>query len=258
MADNLTDLEEELDATEVDDQPKEEDFQLPETDDDQGGDTEESAPEPEPSKPAAPEISDDLDAVRADAQHHAQQWEAYLASTEQGLVAARKRLEDAHNLGEEVSEVVAAQEALQRAVLEQREAERGAAGARENLAQASRPRAQAAQDWINRNPRYKSDPAFKERASKIAAELQADYRVDSPKMYEELDRRLRTKTPMGAKGARTGGAPTSRQPNRPASDQGAAATGFDSKWMRKLGLDPNNKKHLQEWKKNFNDLAAEA
>jgi hypothetical protein len=261
MADELTDLEREIEDTAVDDSPKDEDFQSAagaEGDPDHEREADEPEPEPEPARRAPPEIADDLDVARQQAAHAAQEWDAWLAAKDQDLADARTALEVANDSGTTTQELVAAQVALQQAVLDQREAAKGAQQARDYHAQVARPRAPAAQAWIDANPKYKTDAAFRERASRIAAELQTDYRADGPLMYQELDRRLRARTPMGNRAARSGGAPTSRQPERaPGAADAAEATPFDQKWMRKTGLDPNNKRHLGEWKKHFKDLENE-
>jgi hypothetical protein len=253
---DLTDLEREIDETVIEDAPTDEDFKAGAADD---ADDALDLPAAQPARREAPEIADDLEVARNQAARAAQEWEAYYAAKDQELAEARKAAADANESGELTSaELVAAQERLQGAVLDHREAAKGVQKARDDLAQASRPRTQAAQSWIDANPRFKTDVAFRDRAAQIAAELQADYRTDSPLMYQELDRRLRAKTVMGNKGAaRAGGAPTSRQPERGRDVATATATPFDVKWMRKVGLDPSNKRHLGEWKKHYNDLAAE-
>lgn len=257
---DLNDLEREIDETAQDDGPQDDEFMAP--DDEQPERDPEPETEPEQEQPVAaqPQIADDLDAARAHATEIVQQWGAYLGSTEQALADARKALVEADDIDKPAAERVAAQEALHQAILDQREAKAGMERARQYHENVSRPRAPAVQGWIDANPRFKTDAAFRERASKIAAQLEQEgLNPSHPRMYQELDKRLRTKPAMGSKsGNRSAPAPATRQPERGRSSGDLSPSAFDSKWMPKIGLNPNNKAHLKEWKKNYNDLAAEA
>lgn len=250
----MDDLEKEIDEALVDESPKDEDFNEPELQD-EPEEAVEDEPEEEP-EPAAPQIADDREAAKAQAEDVARQWAAHVQAKEQELSDIRKKLIEAEDVGESSETKVAIQESLATALLEVREAKKGFQEAATYHQQVSTPRAPAAQAWIDANPKYKTDPAFKARATKLAAQLEAEgYAVSHPRLYQELDKRLRAKPVLGKPG-KSGAAPVNR-----GSQQSAKSTGpsdFDKRWMKNLGLNPSDKRHLAEWKHHYGEMAGES
>lgn len=252
MADEL-DLEQEIDEALIDESPKDEDFDEPELQD-EPEETVDEEPEKDP-EPVTPQIADDRESAKAQAEEVARQWATHVQTKEQELEDIRKSLIEAEDTGESAEVKVAIQEKLATALLEVREAKKGFQEAATYHQQVSTPRAPAAQAWIDANPRYRTDPAFKARAIKIAAQLEADgYSVTHPRLYQELDKRLRAKPVLGKPG-KSGAAPVNRGSQQAAKTSGP--TDFDKRWMSKIGLNPNDKRHLAEWKHHYAEMAEE-
>lgn len=256
MADEL-DLEHEIDAL-AEEIVKDEDFDdapIEESDDtDSVDDDDEVEPEPEPAKP---QIADDREAEQARAAEVVNQWRAYASEKEGILNEIRRQLIEADDLDKPAEERVAIQSALAEAMIDAREAKKGLDQAAAYQQQVNQPRAKAAEEWIARNPKFKTDPAFKARVEKIARKLREEEGMSEshPRMYQELDKRLRAKPVLGKRG-KQGAAPVQRSSQSAASKD--APSDFDKKWMARIGLNPSDKKHLSEWKHHYSEMAQES
>lgn len=260
MTENMTDLEREIEETADDAGPEDADFIDSENDDSGESDTDsgaESEQEPEQDPETESVSAWDRSEEQAKAAELVAQWKAFYGEKDAALAAARQALIEADDLDKPAAERVAAQEALHRAVLEVEQAKAGAQKALDYQQSVTQPLPPAQQQWLAANPKFKTDPVFAARVRRIAAQIESEgINPGHARMYQELDKRLRAKPAMGKPGARAGGAPVSRQSSKPRGDS-ERASNFDQKWMRKIGLDPSNKTHLKEWKKNYNDMAME-
>ena len=255
MDEELNELESELDEALKEDEVTDDDFIEAETEffDDETEDEPESEPEPEKK----PLIADDREAEQQQALSVAQQWQAHYAAKQQELADIRAKLIEADDLDKTAEERVAIQESLAAATLDVREAKKGFEQAVAYHQQVSHPRPKATTDWINGNKRYQTDPAYRARADKLAAQLenQEGLNPSHPRFYQELDKRLMTKKPLGRPG-KNGAAPVRRSSQSAQSKD--SASDFDRRFMVRVGLNPADKKHLAEWKHHASDLVREA
>ena len=112
--------------------------------------------------------------------------------------------------------------------------------------------APAAKDWINRNTWFRNGGAQADKVKKLAAELQSQYDVNDPALYEEIDRQLASKPkavasaepPKQKAGAVAG---VNRGGGQPKKNGSKKLTRSDLQSMSKYGLDPNNQDHRRGW-----------
>jgi hypothetical protein len=107
--------------------------------------------------------------------------------------------------------------------------------------------ANAARAWAELNPEFYSDPAFKAKVLKLNEQLTKEgFKVDDPKLYRELDRRLQGGQVKPKSGNVAGVSRGSAvNPNRPASKM--TLTESDKRTMRKYQMDPSNPAHRKHW-----------
>lgn len=100
---------------------------------------------------------------------------------------------------------------------------------------ATAPQNVAADAWIAKNPRFRSDQKFAEEALAVARRLEADgMNPGHPKFYEALDRQLKRTPPMNRNG-RTSGAPVTAGAQSRGNDQ-PRLTETDKQQLRDWGL----------------------
>lgn len=251
--DGDADLERELEAADADQGPTLEDFE-----DDESPPRGEPEPEPEP-----PKVDTQAEHLRrqTEAKATVDAWEIEVAKLNQAYDQAKAevaKIEKAYDEGNiEPDAKVTAYERMTDARFALKQAEGNHAQAKTHAEQAATQVNEAAQGWIDKNPRFRSDQRFADEAVAMSKRLEAEgLRNDHPRFYQELDRRLKRTPAMGKNGSRTSGAPVSRGDGR-SDAQKAAPTEFDTRFMTKFGFDPNNKRHLQEWRKHKRQMNEE-
>ena len=268
MADETHDLDEEL-LSAVDDDGLDVDAAL--ADDDKPAEVEkpvepEPEPEPEPAQPVvnvqAQAMEQRLEAERAENAAKAKAEEAKQAyeQTRQRLRALEKKLVDGEDT--DPDERVAAIEAMQEARDALRDAEGRHVQAKQHVEQANKPVNEAAANWVAANPRFNSDDAFFNEAQRIEAEMNAEaakrgmqWDWTNPATYKELDKRL--KKPKAMNPRPSGPAPVSRGGDQE-STQSNKPSKAEADLMRRFGLNPNDKRHLAEWRHQKTLLKEEA
>lgn len=258
MTDELKDLESELDAAIGGDEITDEDFAAikDETEEPEPEIEDDDEPEPEPEPEPKPVI-DDRDPEIEKAAEVAQQWQAYLASKEQELAAIKAKMVEADELDKSAEERVALQTQLADTMLEIRSAKEKTQAAIDYHRQVAAPKPPAMTAWIAKNSKYKSDPSFKARVDRIAMALhdQEGLNPSHARFYQELDKRLMTKKPLGKPGKH--GAAAVRRTERAESKQSDTPTAQERKIMRGAGIVSNSKEALAEFRHHFKDLLRE-
>lgn len=226
--------------------------------DDDLGDAEHPAPKQED---VAPQPAPNIEAQRLERVLAAQQAEAdakaHAEAAAQAAEVARKALLEAERKFQDGDDItpedrLAAQERYQDA----REAERAARAyqqqARQQVEAANQPINQAAAAWVAANPRFNTDQAFFDDAQRIEAEMNTEaakrgmkWDWNSPATFAELDKRL--KKPKAMQQRPSGPAPVSRGAGRE-KPQPDKPTSAEAGLMRRFGLNPNDKRHLAEWR----------
>lgn len=107
----------------------------------------------------------------------------------------------------------------------------------------------AARAWLQLNPEFYSDKDYKARVLAVNGELQkAGMKVDDPKFYRELDKRLNEASKPKQKHGQVAGVSRGsamNAGNKPASQ--SKLTSDDLRKMRKYGLDTSNPDHRRGW-----------
>jgi hypothetical protein len=266
MADETRDLDEEL-LNAVDDDGLDVDAAL--ADDDKPAEPE-KPPEPElEPEPAQPVVNVQAQAMekRLEAERAENAAKAKAEEAKQAYEQSRQRLRDLEKKfvdGEDADpdERVAAIEAMQEARDALRDAEGSHAQARQYVEQANKPVNEVAINWVNANPRFNTDDAFFNETRRIEAEMNAEaakrgmqWDWTNPATYKELDKRLKkpkamNPRPSGPAPVSRGGDQESTQSNKPGK--------AEADLMRRFGLNPNDKRHLAEWRHQKTLLKEEA
>lgn len=245
--DDLRDLDEELASLDLDEP-------LPDIDElgaKDGDDAPEQASEPETDEPepSAAKIDDtaqlraEVEALKreqeaaryAEAQAAEQARQAQLEARESELKAKRREALEADDMDayEKIDDELAD-------VRYQRRAQHQPVAPESSAPQAP----QAAVEWVNRNPRFNTDAAFKAAAMEINNQLiNEGFNPDHPRFYQEIDKRLNRTPRMNGdnkQGAPVNRASTARTDTRSADRQ-------DRSWMEKLGIPATDKRAQTLW-----------
>lgn len=104
----------------------------------------------------------------------------------------------------------------------------------------------AAKAWVEKNPRFNTDQAFRQKVLEVNKTLQDEgYNLAHPRFYQELDRRLNP--PKQRSGDVAGVARGSASSGRPTSQ--TRLTEADLKSMARYNMNPNSPEHRRAWAK---------
>lgn len=208
----------------------------------------------------ADEIRQELEALRQEreaariAQEQAQaayQWQAQQAeldAKEQAVAAKRRAALEADDLDAETEALAELMDIrLQKQAMAQRQQE-----AAQPTPSAEDRIAPAAKAWVELNPEFNTDPAFRKKAKELSKLLESrGFKPSDPNLYRELDKLLADQSAPKKRqqagqvaGVSRGNAMAAK---RPASQ--SKLTNDDLRSMRKYNMDPNNPNHRRAWAK---------
>lgn len=213
-----------------------------------------------PSQDLAPRVKyqQQLDARRQNAQANRDGWATEAQRRTDALTEAQRKHREARKAtleaGDDASLEV--EETALQQVLDARsavdEARRYAqTWAQDHDAVAQMPQmSEAEQAWIDRNPRFLTDDAFRTQAQRVMAQMRAEgLDTTSEPTLRKVDEQLRSGGRMSG-GRRTPGAPAVHTDSRTERPGGETMTTAEAKFIRRLGYNPDDKRVQGQWGKS--------